>query len=780
MVRLWLDNLLRNLDARKLRKQRERRRPARLSLAVMQLEARLTPDAGVLQNINNIVVIYQENWSFDGLYGSFPGANGISNASATSLSQLDRLTGNPYTSQLGQTFDLAFTGPTLTTPPQPINSGKIDPNFPAGLNTLAPYNMANDITPLTHTGDIVHRYWQEQSEINGGQQNQFITWSDNPGLVMSNFDATNMPEGLLAQQYTMDDNFFHAAFGGSFLNHQFLVAAAAPVYPNAATLDPKGIATLDSTGQLLLNASGKIVHDGNITPIGGTAFGDPSGGPFTQNYAVNTIFSTNLAPDFIGNNTSASLLPSQNDSNPSDPNRPYIPTIGDTLDAANVSWKYYAGGWDAALASSPSNPANNGVTPANDIADPNFQWHHQPFAYYDNFAPWLPNGQRNPLSAAHLQDENNFFQDLSAGNLPSVSFIKQVGENNEHPGYADLLQGQQATADIVHAIQNSPQWAHTAIVITYDENGGRWDHVSAPDNNGIWGDGSRVPAIVISPYAKQGYVDHTQHDTLSILKTIEERFNLPSLNSLDAGASDLSNDFQATPSVSIGRVTLQPDADNLGKFTLVVQGTEKSDNISIQTAGSGQIEVQIDSVQLDETFDASQISRIEIYSQGGNDNIEVAQDVLIPTMVFAGAGNDQIQTGDGNTVVVGGTGNNVIEGGAGRDILIAGTGNSQIEANSGQSILIGGTTAYGQNVEAYLALESEWASTDSLATRVAAITAGVGSKGNLFALNAQTVFANGDHNFLQGGSGMDWFFADPAKDTIDDMFGQDLLTAITP
>lgn len=747
-----------------------------VQLSVEALESRELLSASPLNQINHFVVIYQENWSFDALYGSFPGASGISQASATSLSQIDRLTGNPYTSQLGQPFDLAYNGPALTTPPQPINNGKIDPNFPAGLNTLAPYDLTSYITDLTHTGDIVHRYWQEQSQINGGLQNQYITWSDNPGLVMSNFNATNLPEGLLAQQYAIDDNFFHAAFGGSFLNHQFFIAAAAPVYPNAPTSMQ---AVLDSTGQLALNpTTGKIVHDGNITPIGGTAFGDPNGPAFDQNYAVNTIFSKNLAPDFIGNNTSASLLPSQNDSNPGDPTRPYIPTIGDLLDNAGVSWKWYSGGWDAALAGSPSNPANNGKTPANDPADPNFQWHHQPLAYYDNFAPWLPNGQVNPLSAAHLQDENNFFQDLAAGNLPAVTFIKQVGENNEHPGYADLLQGQQATADIVHAIQNSPDWAHTAIVITYDENGGRWDHVSAPDNNGIWGDGSRIPTIVISPYAKQGFVDHTEHDTLSILKTIEERFNLPSLTSLDAKATDLSSNFQSTPNVSLGRAYLQPDAANLGKFTLIVQGTEKSDHISIQPAGPGMIGVTIDTVALNETFDTSQISRIEIYGQGGNDHIEVDPSVLIPAMIFAGTGNDRIQTGDGNTVVVGGTGNNHIEGGAGRDILIGGVGNTHIDANNSQSIVIAGTTAYGQNAEAYLALESEWTSADSLQTRVSALEAGVGTKGNLFALNAQTVFANGDNNHLQGGSGLDWFFADLNTDTIDAMFGQDVLTVI--
>jgi phospholipase C len=172
----------------------------------------------------------------------------------------------------------------------------------------------------------------------------FVTWSDNPGLTMSYFDATNMPEGLLAQKYTMADNFFHAAFGGSFLNHQFLISAAAPVYPNA----PVGMqAVLDTDGQLLVDpTTGKIVHDGNITPIGGPSFIVP-GATFDQNYAVNTIFSANLVPVFSAVNA---LLPTLNDSDPSI--RPaLIPNIGDRLGAKHVSWKWYSGGWDNALAS---------------------------------------------------------------------------------------------------------------------------------------------------------------------------------------------------------------------------------------------------------------------------------------------------------------------------------------------------------------------------------------------------------------------------------------------
>jgi phospholipase C len=491
-----------------------------------------------LRGIKNIIVIYQENWSFDSLYGLFPGANGLFASSTQSLTQRDRVTSQPYSSQTGQPFDLVSGSVALTTPPQPINNGAIDTRFNPNLNTLLPYNVvtSSNLQPSDKTGDIVHRFWHEQSQINHGGMDQFVTWSDNPGLVMSYFDATNLPEGKLAQQYTMNDNFFHAAFGGSFLNHQFLIAAAAPVYPNApAGMQP----TLDTSGQLSLNSTtGKIVHDGNITPISGPSFSVP-GSTFDKNYAVNTIFSVNLVPTFSSPGN-ASLLPSQNDSNPADATRPYIPTIGDRLSENSVSWKWYSGGWDNALASSASNPANNGTVLPNPPVDPLFQWHHQPLAYYDNYAPWK-NGQRNLVSAAHLQDETDFFLDVQNHDLPAVTFIKPLGPNNEHPGYADLLQGQQHVADIVQAVQNSGYWEHALIIVTYDEHGGRWDHVSPPTANGIWGDGSRVPAIVIGPLAKQGFVDHTQHDTLSILKTIEQRFGLAPLSTFDANASSLES-----------------------------------------------------------------------------------------------------------------------------------------------------------------------------------------------------------------------------------------------
>jgi phospholipase C len=241
------------------------------------------------------------------------------------------------------------------------------------------------------------------------------------------------------------------------------------------------------------------VQDGNVTP---------------DNYAVNTIYSANLVPPFVTDPTT--LLPSLNDSDPTRPN--YMPTIGDRLSAKHISWKWYSGGWDDALAGK---------------ADPLFQWHHQPFAYFDNYGPGTQG------RAAHLQDEQVFFADLYGDNLPALSFIKPLGPDNEHPGYTSLLQGQQHVAEIVQAVQNSSAWADSAIIITYDENGGRWDHVSPPALD-RWGVGTRVPAIIISPFAKKGFVDPTQYETLSILRSIEEAYGLKPLTDRDAKANSLN------------------------------------------------------------------------------------------------------------------------------------------------------------------------------------------------------------------------------------------------
>jgi phospholipase C len=246
----------------------------------------------------------------------------------------------------------------------------------------------------------------------------------------------------------------------------------------------------------VLDASGNLVKDGFVTPDG---------------FAVNTAFTVNTPhPATV---PTANLVPLQTQ-----------PTIGDRLSANGVSWAWYSGGWNDALAGNP---------------DPLFQFHHQPFAYFANFA----DGTQAKID--HLKDTTDFFNALKTESLPAVSFIKPLGPDNEHPGYANLVRGQQYVADLVSAVQSSDYWEDTVILITYDENGGRWDHVAPPVAD-RWGPGSRVPLIIISPYAKRGFVDHTQYDTTSILKFIETRWNLAPLGTRDAAATNLLNAFDFT------------------------------------------------------------------------------------------------------------------------------------------------------------------------------------------------------------------------------------------
>jgi phospholipase C len=418
-----------------------------------------------LDRIHHVIVVYQENWSFDSLYGRFPGANGFQNAAPT-IPQLD-LTGNP-----------------ILTLPQPLNGGP-DPRFPplSGQPALPvrPYDITRFVQANETTGDIIHRFYHEQLQIDHGTMDRFVAWSDNGGLVFSYFDATSMPEGLLAQEFVLCDNFFHSAFGGSFLNHHFLIAAAAPQWPNAPA-------------NAISDPDPAHLNDARVTPDG---------------FAINTAYTIN-SPHPASVTDPAQLVPEQTN-----------PTIGDRLNGHGVSWKWYSGGWDNAIAGNP---------------DPLFQFHHQPFAYYQNYRDGTPE------RAAHLQDETQFFADVANHHLPEVSFIKPLGPDNEHPGYASLQQGQLHVASIVNTVRTSPYWEHTLIIVTYDENGGRWDHVPPPVID-RWGPGTRVPAILIGPMVKRGFVDHTEYETVSILSLIERKWDLRALSSRDANANPLMNAF---------------------------------------------------------------------------------------------------------------------------------------------------------------------------------------------------------------------------------------------
>jgi acid phosphatase len=216
-------------------------------------------------------------------------------------------------------------------------------------------------------------------------------------------------------------------------------------------------------------------------------------------------------------------------------------TIGDTLSAKGVSWAWYAGGWNQALADGRQDvAAKRNVIYAREPGNPMFQPHHQPLNYFARFAPGTAE------RAKYLKDGDEFFEAIDKGTLPQVVLYKPAGRLTQHPSYTDIHSGDIHIAELLRRLRNSPQWPTMAVIVTYDENGGYWDHVPPPAGPGWgdrWGPGTRIPTLIVSPFARRGYVDHTAYDTTSVLKLITRRFGLEPLPGVRANMGDLTNAF---------------------------------------------------------------------------------------------------------------------------------------------------------------------------------------------------------------------------------------------
>jgi len=467
------------------------------------------PSREDLAKIEHVVVIYAENHSFDNLYGLFPGANGIANATPEQKTQLDH-DGKPL--------------PHL--PPVYTPQGKPDPRFPQNLPN-GPFRI--DAPPVSaRTDQIVpspiHNYYQNIEQINGGKNNMFVAMTNVGAWTMGYYDGSGMRLWRWAREYVLADHFFMGAFGGSYLNHQWLVCACTPAQADA----PASIrAQLDEQGRLRKRpASPKSVLDGPVQAFDGRI--SPDG------YIVNTA-----QPPY-----QPSGIPPATGGNPDLADPAQIPsppqtgmTIGDTLTAKGISWVWYAGGWNAALADGRRDPREKrGVIYSNVEGSPIFQPHHQPFNYYARFAPGTAD------RAQHLKDGAEFLEAIDTGTLPAVAFYKPAGRLNQHPSYTDLESGDRHVDELLQRLKKSPQWPKTAVIVTYDENGGFWDHV-APPKGDRWGPGTRIPTIIVSPWAKKGYIDSTPYDTTSILKFITRRFALEPLSGVREKMGDLTNAF---------------------------------------------------------------------------------------------------------------------------------------------------------------------------------------------------------------------------------------------
>jgi acid phosphatase len=531
---------------------------------------------GDLQWVKHLVVIYMENHSFDNLYGKWEPVNGtpvngLSNADSAHTLQVAE-GGGAYECLLQDEPNLISPSPL---PGTCVNTtGK---SFSSAF-VNAPFATDSYIPTTSLTRDLVHRFYQEQYQLNGGRQNRYVTGSDAVGLSMGYYDTTKLPvyaylHSKNAPAYVVLDNFFQGAFGGSFLNHQWLVSAQAPIFSGAAN-DGSSVdlhSVVDANGMpnnypLYVSPLGTQVKDKALT----TSCSPPSGRPATPadvvcgDYAINTI--QPLSQPYAPGTTVANRLPPLTSTN-----------IGDSLSSAGIDWAWYSGGWSNAAgnvgepgwtngtAPLPANPTStapcldsNSIPAAvwPNCPDTLFQFHHQAFNYFAAYAEGMPARKQ------HLRDEVEFEAAARKGQLKAVSFVKPIGEENEHPGYASVDAGSKHLRDLLQAIDSGRDADNTLVVVTYDEFGGAWDHVPPPGQGGRpgvhdkFGPGTRVPALLVSRHFDRSAVDHTQYDTTSILSTIEHRFGLAPVGEVysagtcarprDAAVKDFSNAARAT------------------------------------------------------------------------------------------------------------------------------------------------------------------------------------------------------------------------------------------
>ncbi len=510
---------------------------ARPVAATKSTQATPTKAPGLPGGFKHLVVIYEENHSFDNLYGGWGAVNGQrvdgrASARAAHTTQVDQK-GAPYSCLLQD--DVNLTSPPQSTDCTDSAHGVTShfTNKPFAIDRFirttdttcpAPGVFAANGVPKGSgepggcTRDIVHRFYQEQYQLHGGRQDRYATGSDAVGLTQGYYRTRDLlvykylhRKG--APKYVLADRFFQAAFGGSFLNHQWLIAARTPLDTSHGAGVSTANSVLDSNRMVkaypLYKPTGPV-NDGPLT----RKCNDPLQMKYTKacgDFAVNTVQPS--SPPFAATGAKIPLIDDAK-----------YPNIGDRMTKAGISWKWYSGGWREATSGKPG---------------PLFQYHHQPFNYFAAYAPGQP-------GRAHLKDESRFITAAKNGHLPMVSFVKPYGAENEHPGYASQSKGSDHLVQLLKTITNGPQAKDTLVVVTYDEFGGQWDHV-APSGAGAkkgthdaWGPGTRIPALVVGRALKRSGVDHTSYDTTSILATIERSFGLAPLSSRDRAVNDLS------------------------------------------------------------------------------------------------------------------------------------------------------------------------------------------------------------------------------------------------
>jgi phospholipase C len=468
--------------------------------------------------IKHLVVIFQENVSFDHYFGTYP--------NATNPAGETKFVARPHTPAVN-----GLSPSLLTHNPNLLNPFRLDPSE-------------------AFTCDQDHGYADEQKAADGGRMDMFVQDTGRTGLgckpngstVMGYYDGNTVTAlWNYAQHFAMNDNSFDTEYG--------------PSTPGAVNL---------ISGQ----THGGIAFTGGVEQFTGTdpVFVDRS--PFGSVDDDDDAYLDDCGADAGGTSTKATTIEMSGKN------------VGDLLNAKGVTWGWFEGGF---LPTQPAtfNPDGGLKTPAvcgsshtghafgnppvtvpnptasdggpGEIHTPvaDYSSHHQPFMYYAS--------TRNPHhlrpasvqmigrtdQANHQYDITDFFSALSAGNLPSVSYLKAPRFQDGHPGNSDPLTEQDFLVTVINALEQSPDWKDTAVIINYDDSDGWYDHQFSPIVNpsatlldfqcgspapGAFearcGYGPRLPFVVVSPFAKSNFVDHTQTDQTSSLRFIEENWDL--------------------------------------------------------------------------------------------------------------------------------------------------------------------------------------------------------------------------------------------------------------
>jgi phospholipase C len=507
------------------------------------------PHRGSLSRIGHIVVIYEENHSFDNLYGGWERVDGVANADRRHTLQVD---------QAGRRYDcLLQVAVNLTSPPLPARC--TDPAFPADTSSFfpnAPFASTTSSAPRTRparrpgvsaangvpkgqglpggcTRDLVHRFYQEQYQLDGGRQDRYVTGSDAVGLTMGTYDTRKLPiyRYLHAPghpRYVIADRFFQAAFGGSFLNHQWLVAAATPTYPGApaylhSVLDANGM----PTSYPLYTAAPGVKDTAITAACGGTT---PAG---LACWRLRGQHDPAALPAVLVAHRDEAAGPDARDDRrpPQRGGRRLGLVLGGLVERRRRRRGARLDERQRAHVLGPEH-GDRGDIP---------ELPRQALPVPPPAAELLQRRSRRNRGARRAPARRagvRAARDLLAAVLQAQArLVHQADRGRERaPGVRERAHGLRPPRRSPAAVRSGRCRKDTMIVVTYDEFGGQWDHVPPPGQDGspgphdAMGPGTRIPALVLAPGlpgASRSTTSRTTRRRSSA--TVEHRFGLQPL-----------------------------------------------------------------------------------------------------------------------------------------------------------------------------------------------------------------------------------------------------------